>query len=319
MLITKADKPGIDETIAHLRQGGIAAVPTETVYGLAANAKSDIAVAKIFAAKQRPDFNPLILHTSGLNAAREIVEFNPAALQLAQKFWPGPLTLVLPLIKNSGISQLAVAGLENAAIRVPDHPVMMELLRGFGGPLAAPSANLSGQISPTHAEHVLEGMGDRAEMILNGGPCFVGIESTILDLSGPAPTLLRPGGIETESLEKEIGAINRITAFRDKILAPGMMEKHYAPKTPLRIGCNNPQAKEALLAFGPDVPPGFSRVLNLSVSANLTEAAANLFAYMQNLDQEGCSGIATMPIPEKGLGVAINDRLRRASCGREML
>ncbi len=317
MLITIANKPGIDEAIAHIRRDGIAAVPTETVYGLAANAKSDIAVAKIFAAKRRPNFNPLILHTSGLDAAREIVEFNPAALQLAQKFWPGPLTMVLPLKENSGISQLAVAGLENAAIRVPNHPVMMELLRGFGGPLAAPSANLSGQISPTRAEHVLEGMNYRAEMILDGGPCLVGIESTILDLSGPAPTLLRPGGIEAESVEKEIGAIRRITASGDKILAPGMMEKHYAPKTPLRIGCGNPQAKEALLAFGPDVPPGFPRVLNLSVSENLTEAAANLFAYMQNLDQEGHSGIATMPIPEKGLGVAINDRLRRASCGRE--
>ncbi len=306
-------KPANDASIALgaelLRQGKVVAFPTETVYGLGADATSDRAIATIYAVKNRPTFNPLIVHVSSVQDAASLVEVNATALRLMERFWPGPLTLVLPRKSNSPISLLASAGLDSIAIRQPDHPVALALIRQAGRPIAAPSANRSGSISPTLARHVLDSLGQSVDLILEGGACRVGVESTVLDLTGP-PTILRPGGIDTQSLESALGQKVQFGPDNGPILAPGMMRSHYAPDRPVSLNRNSANPGEALLAFGPAHPDA---TLNLSVSGDLTEAAANLFAMMRRLDTPEYSAIAVTPIPDQGLGLAINDRLNRAA------
>ena len=293
-----------------LKDGKLVAFPTETVYGLGADARNDHAVAAVYDAKGRPTFNPLIIHFADADAAAETVIFDERAKQLAAAFWPGALTLVLKRRDSCLVSLLASAGLDTLAVRVPFHPMAHALLKQAGFPIAAPSANRSGRISPTTAGHVLEDLGDKVAAILDGGPCSVGIESTVIDLSGDAPALLRPGGIATDDIEAVIGPLVIAGSDDHAPKSPGMMSRHYAPAIPIRINADKANTGEALLAFGPGVK---SRYVNLSRSGDLKEAAANLFAMLHMLDQPGFNGIAVMPIPEKGLGIAINDRLRRAA------
>ena len=307
----------IAEAAALLRNGRLVAFPTETVYGLGGDATSERAVSGIFTAKGRPRFNPLIVHVPDLEAAEAIGEFGERARVAARRFWPGPLTLVLRRRPDSGIALLACAGLDTVALRVPAHPVAQALLRAVGRPLAAPSANRSGRVSPTTAEHVALDLGGHVGLIVNGGPSEVGLESTVLDLSGAAPVLLRPGGVTLEALEARIGAIATAVADPTRPRSPGQLASHYAPRLPLRMNATTAVPGEALLAFGPQAPPGFAEVLNLSPRNDLSEAAANLFAMLRRLDRPDFAGIAVMPIPEHGLGRAINDRLRRASAPRD--
>jgi len=313
--ISSPDAAAIAEAAALLSAGELVAFPTETVYGLGADATQDRAVAAIFEVKQRPSFNPLIVHfPSRAQAAREVV-FDARAEALAQRFWPGPLTLVLPRRAESRISLLVSAGLDSLAVRVPAHPVAQALLKAAGRPLAAPSANLSGRVSPTTAVHVAEQLGAAVPLILDGGPCAVGLESTVVDLTGTVPALLRPGGVTREELEAAIGPLAE--ADRDaQPRGPGQLESHYAPALPLRLEATSVGPDEALLAFGPEVPAGAAETLNLSPRGDLREAAANLFAHLRALDRPGRAAIAVMPVPEVGLGVAINDRLRRAAAPR---
>jgi L-threonylcarbamoyladenylate synthase len=297
-------------------EGGLVAFPTETVYGLGGDATNERAVAAIFEAKGRPHFNPLISHVLDAGEARRLVRWNQTADKLAARFWPGPLTLVLPRAKDSPIALLATAGLDTVAVRAPAHPLAQALIRAVGRPLAAPSANRSGAVSPTRAEHVAESLGDRVKMILDGGPCAVGLESTVLDLTTDAPTLLRPGGATREAIEAVIGPIalsEAIPSGNSARKSPGPLESHYAPARPVRLGATTIAAEEGLLAFGPDVPAGAMVTLNLSPGGDLGEAAANLFAMLRALDRPDIGRIAVMPIPETGLGRAINDRLRRAA------
>jgi L-threonylcarbamoyladenylate synthase len=299
-----------------IREGELVAFPTETVYGLGGDATSERAVAKIFEAKGRPHFNPLISHVLDAGEAGRLVQWNETADRLAARFWPGPLTLVLPRTKGSTIALLATAGLDTAGIRAPAHPVAQALIRAVGRPIAAPSANRSGAVSPTRAEHVAESLGDRVKLILDGGPCAVGLESTVLDLTTATPILLRPGGATREAIEAVIGAIALSDAVPSGTAAhksPGQLASHYAPARPVRLNAASVAADEALLAFGPTPPAGARQVLNLSRDGDLTEAAANLFAYLRALDQPDNARIAVMPIPQTGLGLAINDRLRRAA------
>ena len=297
-----------------LRAGRLVAFPTETVYGLGADATNEHAVAEIFAAKGRPHFNPLIVHVPGLSEAEALALFDDRARKLVAQFWPGPLTLVLPRRSDSGLSLLAGAGLDTVAIRAPAHEVAQALLRRAGRPIAAPSANRSGRVSPTEAIHVVEELGDRVGAILDGGRTLVGLESTVLDLSGETPVLLRPGGVTSEQLTEFLGPIAAPATGRPK--SPGMLASHYAPSLPLRLEAISAQPGEALLAFGPEAPSGFAEVLWLSPTGDLAEAAANLFAMLRRLDRPPFNGIAVMPIPEQGLGRAINDRLRRAAAAR---
>jgi L-threonylcarbamoyladenylate synthase len=304
----------IERAAEVLRAGELVAFPTETVYGLGADATSERAVAAVFAAKGRPRFNPLIVHVSGLEAAEALAGFDTRARRIAGQFWPGPLSLVLPRRGGSGLSLLASAGLDTVAIRAPAHPVAQALLRASGRPIAAPSANRSGRISPTEAAHVAAELGDRVALILDDGRAPVGVESTVLDLSGEMPVLLRPGGVTLEALTELLGPIGIPTA--GPLRAPGMMASHYAPTLPLRLDATASLPGEALLAFGPNAPPGFVEVLWLSRTGDLSEAAANLFAMLRRFDRPGHAGIAVMPIPEHGVGQAINDRLRRAAAPR---
>lgn len=306
---------------AALQAGRLVAFPTETVYGLGADACDDRAVAGVFAAKKRPSFNPLIIHLADQAAAEAIVSLDERARVLARQFWPGPLTLVLPRRKGCPVSLLASAGLDTLAVRVPRHPVATLLLRAFGGPIAAPSANPSGRLSPTAAAHVAEGLGDQVAMILDDGPTAIGLESTVIDLSGPVAGLLRPGGLTAEEIEAVIGPLAGLEGdgggeAEAGPRAPGMLASHYAPTLPLRLEAAAVEADEALLAFGPQVPAGARKTLNLSPSGDLTQAAANLFAHLRRLDASGARRIAVMPVPEQGLGRAINDRLRRAAAPR---
>jgi L-threonylcarbamoyladenylate synthase len=297
-------------------EGGLVAFPTETVYGLGGDATNERAVAAIFEAKGRPHFNPLISHVLDAGEAERLVSWNETADKLAARFWPGPLTLVLPRAKESPIALLATAGLDTVAVRAPAHPLAQALIRAVGRPLAAPSANRSGAVSPTRAEHVAESLGDRVRMILDGGPCAVGLESTVLDLTAAAPTLLRPGGATREAIEAVIGpiALSDVIPSGDSARkSPGQLASHYAPARPVRLNASNAAADEGLLAFGPDVPSGALLTLNLSPGGELAEAAANLFAMLRALDRPGVGRIAVMPIPQTGLGLAINDRLRRAA------
>ena len=308
----------VSEAARLLRAGELVAFPTETVYGLGADATNDRAVAEIFAAKGRPRFNPLIVHVPDLAAARGLVSFDARAAHVAERFWPGPLSLVLPRSLKCPVSLLASAGLDTLAIRMPSHALALALLRETDRPLAAPSANRSGRVSPTTAAHVIEDLGGRVAAVLDGGPCAVGIESTVLDLTGTAPALLRPGAVAREELEQLIGPVAGISGTGAAPRSPGMLESHYAPHLPLRLDATEARAGEALLAIGPGAAPsGFAATRWLSRSGDLTEAAANLFASLRALDRPEFSAIAAMPIPERGLGAAINDRLRRAAAPRK--
>jgi L-threonylcarbamoyladenylate synthase len=313
--IAAAGAPAIARAAALLRAGRLVAFPTETVYGLGGDATNDHAVAAIFAAKARPRFNPLIVHVRDLAEAEALAVFNMSARRAAAWFWPGPLTLVLPRQSSAGLSLLASAGLDTVAVRVPAHPVAQALLRQADRPIAAPSANRSGRVSPTEAAHVAEDLGNDVALILDDGPTPVGLESTVLDLSGEAPALLRPGAITFEALTELLGPIGCSGSTLPR--SPGMLASHYAPRLPVRLGATEARPGEALLAFRPDAPPGFAEVLWLSRSGDLAEAAANLFAMLRRLDRPSFTGIAVMPIPEHGLGRAINDRLRRAAAPRE--
>ncbi|MHC0054225.1 L-threonylcarbamoyladenylate synthase [Actibacterium sp. D379-3] len=309
------DDTGLTRAAGLLARGALVAFPTETVYGLGADARNDLAVARIFEAKGRPRFNPLIVHLPDLAAARHYALFDDAAERLADAFWPGPLTLVLPLRADGGLSPLVTAGNDTVAIRVPEHPVARALLTAFGGPLAAPSANPSGKVSPTRAEHVLDGLGGRIEAVVDGGACAVGLESTIIGLSGGTATLLRPGGLPTEAIEACLGAP---LAQRDQnaaITAPGQLGSHYAPGAAIRLQADAPQAGELWLGFGPHCD---GAAMTLSASGDLVEAAANLFHHLRALDAMAAPGqmIAVAPVPDHGLGRAINDRLRRAAAPR---
>jgi L-threonylcarbamoyladenylate synthase len=316
MKIVEPTAQSVAEAANLLRDGKLVAFPTETVYGLGGDATNERAVAAIFEAKGRPQFNPLISHVLDAAAAQRLVRWTDTAARLAARFWPGPLTLVLPRAKGSPIALLATAGLDTAAVRAPSHPVAQALIRAAQRPIAAPSANRSGAVSPTRAEHVAESLGERVPMILDGGPCLVGVESTVLDLSTSTPILLRPGGATREAIEAVIGPIALSDAIPSGAAArksPGQLASHYAPARPVRLGATAVSAGEGLLAFGPNVPAGATLTCNLSPSSDLAEAAANLFAMMRALDQPGIGRIAVMPIPETGLGLAINDRLRRAA------
>lgn len=320
--VAKADiLPATEEAIARaaalLRDGRLVAFPTETVYGLGGDATNDAAVAAIFAAKGRPQFNPLIVHVPNSAKAEAIAVFDERAREAARHFWPGPLTLVLRRPKGCSVSLLASAGLDTVAVRVPAHPVAQALLHATGRPLAAPSANRSGRVSPTEAAHVAVDLGEKVALILDGGSCAIGLESTVLDLSGTAPMLLRPGGVTLEALTKMLGPIAAGESQSDAPRSPGQLASHYAPRLPLRMKAIEARPGEALLAFGSNPPPGFAETLNLSASGDLTEAAANFFAMLRRLDRPEFVGIAVMPIPDEGLGRAINDRLQRAAAPRD--
>lgn len=319
--ILPPDEAAFGRAAALLRAGGLVAFPTETVYGLGADATSDDAVAGIFAAKDRPQFNPLIVHFTGIEAAEREVLFDDRARRVAAAFWPGPLTLVLPRRPDSRVSLLCSAGLPTQAVRVPAHPVAQRLLAACRLPLAAPSANASGRISPTTAAHVAASLGGRAPLILDGGPCAVGLESTVLDLSGPEAAILRPGIVTTQDLTPILDEVAERTGMAENgemgdLKGPGMLSSHYAPRHPVRLEAAAVASDEALLAFGPDVPAGSVETLNLSPAGDLREAAAHLFAYLHRLDAMSVRAIAVMPIPAEGLGAAINDRLRRAAAPR---
>ena len=300
---------GVKTAAKVLRSGGLAAFPTETVYGLGADATNDTAVAKIYEAKGRPQFNPLIVHVADKEALRSLVEWSTLADALADAFWPGPLTFVLPRTGDCPVSLLASAGLDTLAVRVPSLDLARSLLRACRFPVAAPSANASGHISPTTADHVSREFGSELSVILDGGPSQIGLESTVIDLTTDKPVLLRPGGISRERLESTVGKVG-VATLETPLKSPGMLDRHYAPKTPLRLEAKAIEPGEVLLGFGPGTP---GSALNLSVTGDLVEAAANLFAMLRDLEQAGPAGIAVMPIPKTGLGGAINDRLRRAA------
>jgi L-threonylcarbamoyladenylate synthase len=306
----------LDRAAALLRDGKLVAFPTETVYGLGADATNDRAVAAIFAAKQRPAFNPLIVHIIDAAAAARLVRLDGRAEALAARFWPGPLSLVLPRLADCPVSLLASAGLDSLALRVPGHPLPRALIRAVGRPIAAPSANRSGRVSPTEAGHVLDELDGRIAAILDGGACRVGLESTVLDLTAARPTLLRPGGVAIEDLEAAIGPIDIADDDNTAPRGPGMLSSHYAPSRPLRLDATTVKPDEALLAFGKRAPKGAKETRWLSRSGDLSEAAANLFAALRALDRPDFAAIAVMPIPAHGLGRAVNDRLRRAAAPR---
>lgn len=306
--------PDIDRAAKLLRDGALVAFPTETVYGLGADATNDSAVASIYAAKGRPHFNPLIVHAEAPAALDGEVIWSRLAETLAARFWPGPLTLVLPRRSDSRISLLCSAGLDSLAVRVPSHGLARQLLRAVGRPLAAPSANRSGKVSPTTAAHVRQELTDKVAFVLDGGPCSLGLESSVLDLTQEAPRLLRAGGLTREALEAVTGPLEHGGDARTP-RSPGQLASHYAPGPPLRLNATTVSADEALLAFGEPLP-GAAATETLSRTRDLTEAAARLFAALRRLDRPDVAAIAVMSIPETGLGEAINDRLRRAAAPR---
>lgn len=307
-----------DESISHaaeiLRSGGLVALPTETVYGLGADAANDRAVAATFAAKERPRFNPLIVHVRDLEHAQTLAQFPPRALALAEAFWPGPLTLVLPRRSGATVSLLASAGLDTIALRAPAHDIAQRVLRESGLAISAPSANRSGEVSPTTAAHVAESLGDRVDLILDAGPARWGIESSIVGFDARGPVLLRSGALSRDRIEALVGRL--YSPQSGSVTSPGQLRSHYAPQTPLRIDVVAPRADEALLAFGTGMPVHTGTMRNLSPSGDLNEAAANLFSMLRELDSAGCAAIAVMPVPRHGLGEAINDRLQRAAAPR---
>lgn len=312
-----APRPQPDQIAAAataLTAGRLVALPTETVYGLAADAANDAAVAAVFAAKGRPSFNPLIVHVLDRAMAERCADFDPVSARLADAFWPGPLTLVLPRRAHCPLSLLVSAGLNTVAVRAPAHPLARALLQRFGGPIAAPSANRSGHVSPTRLAHALDELGDAIAVGLDGGPCRAGLESTIVAVRPDHVALLRPGPIGAAEIAAVAGLPVRAPESSDRVEAPGQLASHYAPRARLRLNAVRPESGEAFLAFGP-APATDGPVLNLSPGGDLREAAANLFAHLRALDTEAAA-IAVMPIPEEGLGVAINDRLRRAAAPR---
>lgn len=315
--ILRADAAAIAEAAGVLRAGGLAAFPTETVYGLGARADDPRAVAALYAAKGRPSFNPLIAHVRDIEAARKLGDFSEAALSLAKQFWPGPLTIVVKAAQDCAVCELARAGLDTVAIRLPSHEVAHALLVSVDFPIVAPSANRSGHVSPTTAQHVADDLSGKLDVILDGGPSSGGIESTIVDFSGNAPRLLRSGGIARSEIEKITGPLAQPS--KSEVSAPGMMASHYAPRAPMLLEARSVDSGQALLAFGPSLPEGAKharKVLNLSPTGNLTEAASNLYAYLRALDLVNASAIAVAPIPHEGLGEAIRDRLQRAAAPR---
>ena len=314
MILVKPTRKAIARAVAALRSDRLVAFPTETVYGLGARARSPRAVLRLYSAKGRPRFNPLIAHVASLAQARRLVRFDARAETLARHFWPGPLTLVLPRQAGAAVSRLAGAGLSTIGVRIPDHPVARTLLRLTGEPVVAPSANPSGRLSPTRAADVARTLGGRVSMVLDGGSCRVGLESTVVDLSGPVARLLRPGGIAREAIEALIGPLAGAGAT---ISAPGMLESHYAPRARLRLDAASAAAGEAYLGFGtlPRLPAGVP-ALTLSATRDPQEAARNLFAFLQTLDRPHIRLISVAPIPAKGLGLAIRDRLARAAAPR---
>ncbi|WP_380058740.1 L-threonylcarbamoyladenylate synthase [Falsihalocynthiibacter sp. SS001] len=309
-VLIPSSQDGITQAANILAEGGLCAFPTETVYGLGADARNDSAVANIFAAKGRPQFNPLIVHVASLEHAEKYGEFDTNARALAQAFWPGPLTIVVPLRANSGLSDLVTAGLGSVGLRVPATPLAQNLLHQFDGPIAAPSANPSGKISPTTADHVVDGLWGKIDGIVNGGPCDVGLESTIVGCTA-APTLLRAGGLPTEALE---ACLSQLLAapINGEITAPGQLLSHYAPNAPVRLNATAKREGEVFIGFG--AIEGAD--LNLSPSGDLHEAATNLFRILHEANAMNADTICVAPIPEIGLGVAINDRLRRAAAPR---
>jgi L-threonylcarbamoyladenylate synthase len=319
--ILRADKAGMAQAAALLRMGELVAFGTETVYGLGGDATNAQAVAAIFHAKGRPRFNPLICHYPSTDHAFRHVVADTRTLRVAAAFWPGPLTLVLPRQADCPVALLTGAGLDTLAVRVPRHSVAMALLQAVDRPIAAPSANRSGQVSPTRAQHVMDGLAGRIAAVLDSGPCQVGVESTVLDLCGEVPILLRPGGVTAEDLEACLGPIQRGSeaAGGQGLRSPGLMVSHYAPNLPVRLNARSVAANEALLAFGPTLADG-QCVFQLSRAGDTVEAAARLFEGLRWLDAEGIrlgsAGIAAMPVPDTGLGLAINDRLRRAAAPR---
>lgn len=309
--MTSPPRSDVEAAVAALRAGRLVILPTETVYGLGAAAGNARAVAAIYAAKGRPRFNPLIAHVQDLAAAERVARLPPVGRTLAERFWPGPLTLVAPARPDGGVCDLARAGLDTVAVRAPAHPVAQALLRAFGAPVVAPSANRSGRPSPTRLADALEETGAAAAVALDGGPCAVGVESTVVAVSDDAPPrLLRPGGVTREALEAVAGSFAPAEA-NDARRSPGRSTLHYAPDAPVRLNAAAPRQGEAYLAFGP-APPG-EAVWSLSPTGDLAEAAANLFAHLRAADRTGPTGIAVAPIPEHGLGEAIGDRLRRAA------
>lgn len=324
------DIEAVDNAVTHWREGGLVVMPTETVYGLGADATNGEAVARIYALKSRPQFNPLIVHVADMRAAIRYVEWNDMAEQLAEAFWPGPLTLVLKRRARSRISELVSAGGDTLAIRVPAHPLAQQLLQAFNGAIAAPSANRSGRVSPTTAQHVRDEFGDDSPLIIDGGPCLVGLESTVLDISGEVPVLLRAGAVTRAMLEEVLSGqlpvasegtagVSTMLGTRHQapgtttLKSPGQLASHYAPSIPVRLNAVSVAVDEALLAFGPTPLVGAITTLNLSPRGDVIEAAANLFAHLRALDVPRHRAIAVMAIPNEGVGEAINDRLARAS------
>jgi L-threonylcarbamoyladenylate synthase len=316
--IVKADEAAIRAAAEALRAGKLVAFPTETVYGLGADATNGQAVAQVFAAKGRPSFNPLIVHVLDLGGAGRHAVLSTLARRLIDAFWPGPLTLVLDKLPGSDLSDLVTGGLDTLAVRAPDHPVARALLKEVGRPLAAPSANRSGHVSPTQAAHVAADLGDKVAMILDGGATAHGLESTIIDARGDVPILLRPGAVAVETIAAVLGdeVVRAHVETESRPSAPGQLASHYAPRARVRLDVHDVRPGEALLAFGNPIPPTDGAVINLSPAGDLTEAAANLFAALRSLDAAGATAVAVMPIPEQGLGEAINDRLRRAAAPR---
>ena len=327
MKIKEASLKAITEAAEYITEGKLVAFPTETVYGLGANALDDKAVRKIFEAKGRPTFNPLIVHVPDLESAQELAEFNEIARSVADKFWPGSLTMILPRRKDSSVSEICTAGLDTIALRVPSHPAAQDLLRRAEVPIAAPSANRSGEPSPTAPIHVKDSLGDNVDFILAAGKCTVGLESTVLDVSVNPPVILRSGGVTKENLQQIIPDIEYISETTSTPKSPGQTLKHYAPSVPVRLNAIDLEEGEALLAFGSTKFIGVktggsaaslpeSQIRNLSENGDLEEAASHLFAYLRELDQPQHKAIAVMNIPEKGIGVAINDRLYRAAAAK---
>ncbi|MEC7300231.1 MAG: L-threonylcarbamoyladenylate synthase [Pseudomonadota bacterium] len=310
--ILEPNAQGLRSAAAILGRGGLVALPTETVYGLAGDATNDSAVAAIYQAKGRPSFNPLIVHVADASVAEGLVTVSPMAQRLADAFWPGPLTLVLPLRPDAGLSPLVTAGLTTLAVRVPEHPVAQGLLQVFGGGLAAPSANPSGRVSAVTADHVMTGLAGRIDAVLDGGPCSVGVESTIVGFDGDRAVILREGGVPAEALAEVLGHDPDRRKEAGAITAPGQLASHYAPGGAVRINATKAQPDEVFVGFGP-----MECDLNLSETGDLAEAAANLFRHFHQLDAEGAARIAVAPVPETGLGRAINDRLRRAAAPRD--
>ncbi len=317
--VLPATPEAIGKAAKALLEGGLVAFPTETVYGLGGDATNDEAVAAIYAAKNRPDHNPLIVHAADVETAAGLAHYGTRAERLAETFWPGSLTLVLDRDEQAGLSPRLSAGLDTVAVRVPDHVVASKLLTALGRPVAAPSANTSGTLSPTTAGQVAESLAGKVPLILDGGPCMVGIESTIVRISGEEAHLLRPGGIPREAIEDALGVHLSVNGESGgaPIVAPGQLDRHYAPNLPLRLDVNDVRPGEVLLAFGKKTPEGAVIELNLSRDGDLDEAAANLFAMLRTLDHTEAKAIAVMPVPEAGLGAVINDRLRRAAAAQD--